>query len=69
MELAIGEGSLANAPTTPRLIMQMTITEQTVDADAKKIMAAFDSSRKIIHDTFLSMTKPIHPLMKPHQKS
>lgn len=68
MELAIGEGTLNVAPSTPRLIMQMTITEQGIDAEASKIMDAFDSSRKIIHETFIEITKSIHPLMKPRQK-
>ena len=69
MELSLGEGTLATAPTTPRLLMQMTITEQTVAADATQILDAFDSSRMIIHDTFVRMTEKIHPLMKLRQAS
>jgi uncharacterized protein (TIGR04255 family) len=69
MELMIGEGVLATAPATPTLLMHMTLSEPAVDADAQKIMDAFDSSRKIIHDTFIRMTEKIHPLMKRRQAS
>ena len=65
MELIIGEGVLATAPATPTLLMHMTLSEPAVDADTQKIMDAFDSSRKIIHDTFIKMTEKIHLLMKP----
>jgi uncharacterized protein (TIGR04255 family) len=69
LTLSIGEGTLATAPGSLALIMDMTVTEQNVDPNETTIMEAFDSSRAIIHKTFYKMTEKIHPLMRPRQAS
>jgi uncharacterized protein (TIGR04255 family) len=69
MTLSIGEGASPIALGATALLMEMTIAEQSVEPDDAKIMAAFDSSRAIIHDTFVGMTQAIHPLMKPRKQS
>lgn len=65
MALSFGEGALPTAPATAALLMETTVTEEAVVADSAKIMDSFDTSRTIIHDTFIEMTRKIHPLMKP----
>jgi len=67
MALSFGEGALPTAPATAALLMEITVTEEAVAADSARLMDAFDSSRTVIHDTFVQMTRKIHSLMKPRQ--
>jgi uncharacterized protein (TIGR04255 family) len=68
MGLNLGEGTLPPS-ITRALLMEISVTEPSIKPNAAEIMAAFDSSREIIHTTFVRMTEKIHQLMKPRQAS
>jgi len=63
MNLQIGEAMIHG---TLSALMDVTISETApIDPELSAIMGAFASSRKIIHDLFVEVTRPIHHLMKP----
>jgi uncharacterized protein (TIGR04255 family) len=62
MNLQVAEGMLQGGSA---VIMDMTIAETApVQPQGAAIMQAFASSREIIHEVFVEVTRPIHHLMK-----
>jgi uncharacterized protein (TIGR04255 family) len=61
MKLVVGDGKIGPEPGA---IFDITVTEREPVATGD-VMKAFRTSRDIIHECFLDLTKPLHEAMEP----
>ena len=62
------QGSVGQAVVNGTLSALLDLTAVHIGEVAPKedeVMRVFDRARDLIHETFVEMTRPIHPLMKP----
>jgi exonuclease VII large subunit len=65
MNIQIADGKVEDEPAT---IMEMNSTAtENIKMDLKNVLSILDDSQKILHSTFLEMTKNIEDRMKPTQ--
>ena len=69
LAVQVGDGSIrpiGASDDVPVVLLDMTVSEsEPVVPHAGTVLASFDASRNIIHETFLKMTAEIHERMKP----
>ncbi len=66
------QGSVGQAVVNGTLSALLDLTAVHIGDVAPKedeVMRVFDRARDLVHETFVEMTKPIHPLMKPNGTS
>lgn len=63
LAVLIAKGTINNES---KLIVDLSVTSGApVAANEDEVMASFRSARNVIHDIFVSWTKPIHHLLQP----
>ena len=50
----------------PAIIMDSSVlTQRPVSSERDRLLEVLNKAHDLIHDSFIEMTKPIHPLMNP----
>jgi len=63
LQMQLADGKIESEPV---YLMEIVVRyESKVAPDVAAIMDAFSMGRKIVHDLFLKLTKPLHEKMKP----
>jgi uncharacterized protein (TIGR04255 family) len=62
-DMKVAEGWVRNARS---LLMDTTVTcHGPLEPRSDTVLAAFNNAHRVIHDSFVGMTKSLHPLMQP----